>query len=563
MRAKCSCRIRHVKCDRTDPYCVRCRNSGFECAGYSAKHTRVPGQAKSPKMSKGSVPMTSRGRGMPFQSPSSLFNEPETDSTAQSAVVLRMPSQYRFEDESECRYFVFFRNRTAAALSGYLGLDFWGRVVLQLCHQEEFAMRAVVALAALNRTMDSKSIRSSQATNRHHTFALKQYGMALRLIRQNSTAIQDEYHLRNALISCLLTTCFECYHGNQEGALAQANSGIKLLSSFQERRAATYPHFSGSDLFINSPVIDSDLLATFARLENAVVMFCETPLTGRDTSFQSEIDTRFLNSMFTVFHSMKDARIFWDVLSRRSMHWRAAYSYEPPVQTLDPLDTESGKTLGISILLNTEVREDLAARLNMQVAMHFEAVSRWMNAFMPMFEKCRAKPKTTGDFQGATTLMLKYLAACLSLPEYLNQNILRDAISVVDMARDLLEPDILSEKTRNRAQAIFTFDDCLVGGLFLVATRCRDRVVRREALKLLNKHPRREGLWDGAMASRVAEWFVETEEEGLAADEEVAVDSRLVLLSNEFSLSDRKAVVCCSRTVNGEVIILPPAKLTW
>ena len=51
-------------------------------------------------------------------------------------------------------YFKVFQDRAALELSGYFDTDFWGRTMLQICHKEEFARHAVIALGALSETMD-------------------------------------------------------------------------------------------------------------------------------------------------------------------------------------------------------------------------------------------------------------------------------------------------------------------------------------------------------------------------------------------------------------------------
>jgi hypothetical protein len=51
-------------------------------------------------------------------------------------------------------------------------------------------------------------------------------------------------------------------------------------------------------------------------------------------------------------------------------------------------------------------------------------------------------------------------------------------------------------------------DTGVLGPLYLVALRCRDPVVRGEAVRLLGREGRREGLWDSNLLARVAERVV-------------------------------------------------------
>jgi hypothetical protein len=66
------------------------------------------------------------------------------------------------------------------------------------------------------------------------------------------------------------------------------------------------------------------------------------------------------------------------------------------------------------------------------------------------------------------------------------------------------------------------------------------------------------------MAAKVAEWFVDGEEEGLRVDENVSPDSRLILVSNKFVLSERKTLVQCAKQAKGKPTeFLPPVLLRW
>jgi hypothetical protein len=61
----------------------------------------------------------------------------------------------------------------------------------------------------------------------------------------------------------------------------------------------------------------------------------------------------------------------------------------------------------------------------------------------------------------------------------------------------------------------FTFDVGIVPPLHLTAIKCRDPVVRQEAIDLLFASPRQEGMWDSVLSARIAKWVARCEEEGL------------------------------------------------
>ena len=76
-----------------------------------------------------------------------------------------------------------------------------------------------------------------------------------------------------------------------------------------------------------------------------------------------------------------------------------------------------------------------------------------------------------------------------------------------------------SEKQPQKGSAItaliskaFSLCSGCVPALFLTAFKCRDPVLRREAVALLEAHPRREGLWDAALHAKIGRRIVELEE---------------------------------------------------
>ncbi|KIH88406.1 hypothetical protein SPBR_06521 [Sporothrix brasiliensis 5110] len=67
-------------------------------------------------------------------------------------------------------------------------------------------------------------------------------------------------------------------------------------------------------------------------------------------------------------------------------------------------------------------------------------------------------------------------------------------------------------------KASFSADLGIVPPLYVVATKSRDRVLRRQAIQLLRSSARREGMWDSELAARIAMWVVNIEEEGEEAE---------------------------------------------
>jgi hypothetical protein len=357
-------------------------------------------------------------------------------------------------------------------------------------------------------------------------------------------------HLRNILVSSLLTTCFESYVGNQETAISQAQAGVDVLAEYQDKPILGY----------TKGFLGNDLLCTFARLDSQTLMFKDKRTTDRWENTWKKVSPclgPFLLNLPPIFDSAKEARVYWDLILEAAMIWRAA-SLPEHFSTLDFGENNIRESLWKT--------DNSSQKIQNELHQYTVTNEQWFKSFQPFFERSRAQ-RGSKDFLGASILMIKYLSSRIAVPRLVQpcdtyeDDSLPNYITIVDLARGLLEAE---HKNQPPARPMFIFDDSLVAGLFLVATRCRDSIVRRQAIDLLQRYPRREGLWDSSMAAKVATWFMEAEEEGLEGNS-IPARARLRIVKIDFVLAERRAVVKCSRIAIGSEVtdILPEVTLTW
>lgn len=77
------------------------------------------------------------------------------------------------------------------------------------------------------------------------------------------------------------------------------------------------------------------------------------------------------------------------------------------------------------------------------------------------------------------------------------------------------EPDIFGGQTymANHIKPSFSADLGIVPPLYVVATKCRSPLLRRQAIQLLRSSSRREGMWDSELTARIGSWIMNIEEE--------------------------------------------------
>jgi hypothetical protein len=334
----------------------------------------------------------------------------------------------------------------------------------------------------------------------------------------------------------------------------QAQAGVEVLFEWQERRHKQMPPNKAWAALNSTSFVDADLLGTFARVDTLVMLFKDMHSIRHPLLKGTTVEFPAIPSEFS---SVNEARLLWDIFIQTSSHWRYAF----------PQDSFSSLDFGEKNIAQdgSGEREALAQKFLAESVLYATTLDQWHVAFLPVFNRTR-KRSGTKDFLGASALMLKYLSTRIAVAsssaasETASDSLRGDYIHAIELARDLL----VKHGNRSPGKAIFVFDENLICALFLVAIRCRECRIRREAISLLWNYPRREGLWDSSMAAKIATWIMNAEEDGMV-DGYVPETARLIIVQNDFVLSQRKAVIRCSRLIEGgnERVVLPEVTLTW
>jgi hypothetical protein len=111
----------------------------------------------------------------------------------------------------------------------------------------------------------------------------------------------------------------------------------------------------------------------------------------------------------------------------------------------------------------------------------------------------------------------------------------------------------------------FLFDFQCIMPLYIVGRKCRDPVVRREAIALLLCQSWREGVWDSLLAGKISKWIMEIEEEGIQDDGFVPEWSRIRGAEVNFDLKERSAQVRCLRRYEegNDEMKVREVEITW
>ncbi|TVY53342.1 putative transcriptional regulatory protein [Lachnellula cervina] len=511
---------------------------------------------------------------------------------------LHSPGGFAFNVQ-EGQYFQVFRTHTASELSGFFDSEFWTRSVLQESHSEASIRHAVVALGALYKTLEkaSESPPGSPDSNsydtapNHYNFALQQYGKSITRLRE-ALQYNETRSQRTILISIVLFTCFQSFTGDHKAAISQIQHGLGLLEERRQDAKQPLIRRQGEE-------VEDELVQMFTRLAIQAKSYdmafhfphpyvIRLSPSNHPTSPQSapspsdSASTSSLESQIPdIFKTSQEARSSLDALCERIMRFQEALSfyYQGPNNILPASIKSSG--LGF--------RTQLA---------------QWAAAFEPLLNS-RGRPGITNTERAGINVlkMLQIMTSILFLMGFSTSEMDFDNFypqfrEIIDLAQEVVLHEELSLaqakcgdtsscKHRSRPtdgrrsnpathfpglaahqpdtyrqedgyahiKASFALDLGIVPPLFVVATKCRDRKLRRDAIKLLMVSPRREGMWDSILSGRVGQWLMEIEEEGMGKyigygmgtmdGAVVEKDRRIMVKEILFDLQKREATLRC------------------
>ncbi|KAJ6790156.1 hypothetical protein PWT90_05616 [Aphanocladium album] len=553
-----NCKQRRIKCDEKRPECTQCLRSGKTCTGYPP-----PSRGSRPAMEIRIAPKPLAGMQLAPAPSSSLAPQPTGISMLQKQTILpprragrrrkimedyrsfsgptvpllHRPSMALPLQPGENMYFELFRLHTASQLSGYFNSNFWTQRVLQECHNESAIRHSVVALGALYKTLEQSFETPSHIYAQHHAdsvmahwqVAIKQYSDACNAMLSVRGDTPSSHNTR--LVAIILLACFDSFIGDHKQAIIQIQTGLGLLGQSRAHRSNI---LSALD---NDP---DELVTLFGRLAIQaksydlafhfpapyVVKLGST--TQRPDSPASEGDSpSSIGSPIRegVFESLAEARLASDKLCMALLMF---------IEQLHAAKMDASYVLPAAW---KKYGMGLKDRLTAWADAFEPILASRLDPGMPPIE--RAGIAALKMFQVNTTIIFLML--------FCDNELQFDAFlphfkMIVDLGWEVVGADESRHATEShrftpphhlqyahgtkgafragkygtgRLKPSFSADLGIVPPLFVVATKCRDPWLRRQAIQLLKSSARREGMWDSELTSNIATWVMQLEEQGV------------------------------------------------
>ncbi|KAF2633224.1 hypothetical protein BU25DRAFT_444037 [Macroventuria anomochaeta] len=486
-----TCKIRRIKCDETKPHCKRCTTTGRACDGYDPGFvpTRTSPPTRTPSTS---PPLLTLGQDIvDFALEIRSFDAPSF-----------LVPLLRLESDDERINLQFYIKHAGPALARSSNSAFWQRQVLQAAHQYASIQHCVIALGAMYRRFFecTSSHIGKDVSNQQFQFALSQSNKAIqRLVRdqiENSrTGVVDKL---TAMTCCVLFGSMANLQGQQQAALDHLRSGIRMLK--------------------------------------------ETKLQSYDDRNSHPVNINSLRSIFTGL----------DIQARSSINWSDIQNWEPVVPTMqasEPADIDVSSPWALSELhcrIETLLNDTLAFNRGCVVRPFTdrENIQYEHDSLITRFQRISHTLDTLRATSLSINLPLQNSSKTILLHAQ-THHWLRSSVAPLNRHFNVTSP--LSATPYDAAEhftsmmphithllsltppstPVYSAAPGPLSALWLIGTSAPSSCValRKNALEVMLKHPRREGLFDGRLAGRIG--MVAWELEQGAARKEMGLDKHV------------------------------------
>nr|XP_036574889.1 C6 zinc finger domain-containing protein [Colletotrichum truncatum]KAF6781373.1 C6 zinc finger domain-containing protein [Colletotrichum truncatum] len=424
-----------------------------------------------------------------------------------------------FADDMQSVYFNDWNELVRVSLGGasYSRTKLWTTMMPQLSRQNPALRHAAISIGAMSRALAQGSyviVRNftnvaSLLQSQHYQSAIVHYCQALRL--QAQTDFQTA-SIQEAVLLSILFVAFEALRGNRHSALQHVKYGFVLL---QELLTCADSDARVWNLAPDPRELITEVLDLYNHLDQQCKSIVSADVkTSRSPAYElirglkarghtietySMQITRYTDpgedrrTMPEVFYDADEAYAWWQVCQRRIAKLSTLLlTVIDDFKIEDVTDEE-----GVHNLLNMmQTHPELLAFSEKSL----KNLQQWRASFEPLYNKTLSDPSIDRrEHVKMLHLRMHYLIMFLYhfFPKYSDEatvsSLTPHCREINDVIEILLEEQ---EKDVKTPANLFAMEFGLAWQLTIVAMTCRDPLVRENAMRILEKYPRRDGLWD-------------------------------------------------------------------
>jgi hypothetical protein len=356
---------------------------------------------------------------------------------------------------------------------------FWDHIVLQFSHRYPTILQALIALSAVYEEHD-QLVQGPIGISSENGYALQQYNKAVNnLVEYLASENQDA---RVALTACLIFVWIEFLQDNIPSGFQHLNCGLKILCDL---RLATNVQDKAGIWDRDTEDIFGSLDRSFTRLRIQAAVHGSTK-SDFTTSTTRELEV--LEPIPQSFSSVFEARNILD------KELNAIFGYIRELY-------EAGYILSIDIIMFIEVRNA-----------HLERLEQWQDATKLMMSDLEAR-QDQSQASGILYLQLYYnFITIIWKAELAGSEMIFDEYTT-EFERVIAITTSLLDNPRSTKTPVLSFDMNVIPPLFMICLKCRILRLRKQAIELLKRAPKREGLWHRDSVIEYCEWKISMEEQ--------------------------------------------------
>ncbi|KAJ3474339.1 hypothetical protein NLG97_g9891 [Lecanicillium saksenae] len=459
-----TCRRRRIKCDEGKPACQKCAGTGRDCE-YPRNNFRFA---------------SNQFTEIKVAQPKPLHIQPKSSIAPRGIKVSRQ----------ESHIFDLFRLRTVNQVGGSFNHAFWTRDVLRAARIYPAVWHACLSFAALDHRAKKPSTSEADKSSLY-TFALLQHNASIRyMVRIAQHASPSYADQETFMLVSMLYTGLCCLQGDVTQASEHARTSILL---FYQWRFWEHQHQGRLD-HILSP--------------------------------------RALISLISLYES----QIFGRIRDVPKPNWYL--EGDPPSEPSEPYQSMSEAFVDLQPMLTAVFQAFPMVTLPGDIAKiggYDDTVLEYRSRFTVWRSKFKAlletQPENVSNKHGALQLQLMEVAVYVCL--YLDRTLGEEAFDLFtesyaqinELARQLINLEKETEAKQGIDGQGFSYSVSVAELLFGVGRTCRDRLIRREAVKLLRQWPRRDGVWRPIVVAAMCAAVIELEEQTWYSTRSIAPDT--------------------------------------
>lgn len=490
-------RIRRIKCDLSQPSCLKCLSTGRTCDGHGDVRLIVRADAGT-----------------------SLGHNDKINTTIDGACDAIIPHSLGpfmivpSAGSAPTEPMGFFECISIKHLDEYHACESWRNTLMLFSQTVPPVRHAAIALALLHRICLD---RGSSNPLKSDKTPLLHYNRAIQLLLDQKTGDTNERTSITILV-CYLFICFDQLARNYVQSMKHLRGGVELS------RTVNRP------LMNNNHDIDTTLIGHITRQIRRLDMQAVTFLVDWTPADIPPEDIPRLqlspsNGTPFKFQSLPEAADQLQILVAGVMRLLNFGAPRPP-------PTHPSSQLTATLLTQLQTWSHLFETMMLELSSnapsasnhHFPSLLRLHHTISHILLQVHSVPGPDN---------MKEMAYDAHLPDF------QHCISLADTIAAASDTDRYPPKGPT-----FTPEVGIIPALYIIGVKCRHPVVRREVLGILRRRERREAVWDSGIAARVVERVIEIEEGG--------VSGRMVNEMGEIEMGQRVESVSWVHVVEEE-----------